>query len=142
MKTSSFYLYSGLGRISIARTMPGQVEVGIKAYRALAPGMWLFDAPYRNDPAAYRSRYFGEVLAPLDPKKVWNDLHTLADGHEPVLLCHEHYPTLKGKDRCHRRLVAEWFRQTLGADVPELMTEPKQKTPAAQLDLLRMLFSA
>jgi hypothetical protein len=134
MKTSCFYLYSGEGRISIARTSPKHVVDGLKYYPALTPGKWLFDAAYK-DYATYRERYFREILAPLDPQKVWGDLHVLADGHEPVLLCHEHYPDHKADDWCHRRMVAEWFEQTLGVSVPEMVIAPKQKVSDNQLNL-------
>jgi len=132
MKTGSFYLYSGPGRVSIARTAPRRVAAGFRIYRALAPGKWLFDTAYM-DYAAYRERYFGEILGPLDAQKVWDDLHALADGHEPVLLCHEHL--LKPDDWCHRRMVAEWFEQALGVAVPEMVTVSKEKS-SAQLDML------
>jgi len=134
MKTSSFYLYSGPGRISIARAAPRRVAAGFKVYRALAPGAWLFDPQYRNDYDAYRERYIREILAPLDPQKVWDDLHALADGHEPVLLCHEHL--LKLGDWCHRRLVAEWLEGTLGVAVPEMAVERKAKASSSQLNLM------
>lgn len=136
MKTSSFYLYSGLGRISIARTAPHRVAAGFKVYRALAPGAWLFDPTYK-DYTTYRERYFREILAPLDPQKVWDDLHALADGHEPVLLCHEHLR--KPGEWCHRRMAAEWFEQALGAVVPETVVEQKPKTDN-QLDLLLPIY--
>lgn len=130
MKTSSFYLYSGPGRISIARASPQRAAAGFKGYRALAPGAWLFDPAYK-DYATYRERYFREILAPLDPQKVWGDLHVLADGHEPVLLCHEHL--FKAGDWCHRRMVAEWLEQALGMTVPEMVIE---REPDRQMDLL------
>ena len=133
MKTSSFYLYSGSGRISIARAVPRQVAAGFKVYRALAPGAWLFDPVYK-DYATYRERYFREILAPLNPRKSWDDLHALACGHEPVLLCHEHLR--KTDDWCHRRLVAEWFEQALGVSVPEMAVAPKTKSINNQLNLL------
>lgn len=46
MKTSCFYLYSGEGRISIARTSPKHVLEGLKYYPSLTPGKWLFDPAY------------------------------------------------------------------------------------------------
>lgn len=131
MKTSSFYLYSGHGRVSIARTAPRRVVAGFKIYRALAPGTWLFDTAYK-DYTTYRELYFHEILAPLDPQKVWNDLHALAGEHEPVLLCHEHL--LKAGDWCHRRMVAEWFEEKLGIEVAEIIIAKKE--PAKQLDML------
>ena len=132
MKTSSFYLYSGSGRISIARTAPRRVTAGFRMYKALVPGAWLFDPAY-EDYDTYRDRYFCEILMPLNPQKVWDELHALADGSEPVLLCHEHLR--KPGEWCHRRLVAEWFEQTLGVEVPELVIEQKTK-PDAQMNFL------
>jgi hypothetical protein len=133
MKTSCFYLYSGEGRIGVARTSPKHVQGGLKYYPALAPGKWLFDNAYK-DYATYRERYFREILAPLDPQKVWDDLHALAGEHEPVLLCHEHYPDHKADDWCHRRMVAEWFEQTLCVAVPE-MELPQHNALKAQASL-------
>ncbi len=131
MKTSSFYLYDGPGRISIARTAPRRVKAGFKLYRPLNPGAWRSEPAYQQH-EAYRERYFREVLGPLDPQRVWDELHRLAGGDEPVLLCHEHL--LKSGDWCHRRLVAEWFAARLDVDVPELQTE-KHRARDAQLPL-------
>lgn len=133
MKTSSFYLYSGEGRISIARTSPKHVLEGLKYYPALTPGKWLFDPAYK-DYAIYRERYFREILTPLNPQVVWDALHALATPHELVLLCHEHYPDHKPDDWCHRRLVAEWFEQALGLPVPE-MELPQHQLLTAQASL-------
>ncbi len=123
MKTSSFYLYSGTGRISIARTAPRRVAAGFKIYRALAPGAWLFEPAYK-DYATYRERYFREILVPLDPQKIWDDFHALTDGYEPILLCHEHLR--KPSEWCHRRMVAEWLEQALGVEVPEMVVQKPQ----------------
>lgn len=133
MKTSCFYLYSGEGRISIARTAPKHVLAGLAYYPALAPGKWLFDPAHKNRDV-YRERYFGEILGPLDPQKVWDELHALAGGNEPVLLCHEHYPAHKPDDWCHRRMIAEWFEQELGVAVPE-MELPQHEALTAQNSL-------
>ena len=133
MKTSSFYLYSGDGRVSIARTAPRRVAAGFRMYRALAPGKWLFDPAYK-DYDVYRERYFSEILGPLDAQKTWDELHALADGHEPVLLCHEHL--LKPGDWCHRRMVAEWFEDKLGVAVSEMAVAPKTKAQDNQMNLL------
>lgn len=132
MKTSSFYLYDGPGRISIARTAPRRVKAGFRIYRALAPGAWRYEEAFQQRDA-YRAKYFAEVLAPLDAGATWNALHALAGGHEPVLLCHEHL--LKPGDWCHRQLVAQWFAQQLGETVAELQTE-KHRARDAQASLL------
>jgi hypothetical protein len=66
-----------------------------------------------------------EILRPLDPRRVWDDLHALVLPHEPVLLCYERQKDLEtGTTYCHRRMVASWFRQELGCDVHELVARP------------------
>jgi hypothetical protein len=75
---------------------------------------------------------YGEILKKLDPKRVYSELVALVAPEEPVLLCWEVPPftapqpipqaalTVIGPAKwCHRRLVAVWFKQTLGTDVPE-----------------------
>ena len=57
----------------------------------------------------YTQRYYKETLSKLNPEKVYNDL----DGK--ILLCHEPSGMF-----CHRRLVARWIKESLGAEVPEL----------------------
>ncbi len=133
MKTSSFYLYHGPGRIAISRTVPKHIS-GFQRYPALAPGKWLFDETFVGD---YAQRYREEILAPLDAQKVWDELHALAGNDEPVLLCHEHLQ--KPGEQCHRRLVAQWFAEKLGVEVAEMPIVPRAKKPDPQLDLLALL---
>lgn len=64
---------------------------------------------------------FREYLKSLNPRKVWNDLHTMVRG-EPILVCWE--PPLKP---CHRRIVAEWLEEVLGVKVGELGYEEYPK---------------
>ena len=66
----------------------------------------------------YRPRY-AAILDRLDPREQWELLHAKAGGAEPVLLCWER-PPLDDRNFCHRRLVAAWFEQHLGVEVPEL----------------------
>jgi len=82
-----------------------------REYKALAPKYWFF-MKYKedHDEVFYTQAYYDEVLSKLDPKTVYNEL-----GEDAVLLCWE----VKGKF-CHRRIVAEWFRMTLGIDVTEV----------------------
>lgn len=110
MRTASFFTYQGKGRVSIARNAPRGFVM--PAYRQLAPGTWFKRTAYDE----YRKLYF-EQLAKLDPQKVVDDLHELAGGHEPVLLCWERLR--KPGEWCHRRMVAEWLEQSLGLAVPE-----------------------
>ena len=75
MQTSSFFLYQGIGRISIARYAPKHI-VGHASYPALAPGKWFKDAENKTYPA-YRDRYYQCILHSLHPQKVWDELHQL-----------------------------------------------------------------
>lgn len=124
MKTSSFFLATGPGRISIARFAPRGIEPGYRTFRALAPGAW-FKTVSRE---RYRELYFGEILGKLDPRVTFDTLVKLAGGAEPTLLCWER-PPFTGANWCHRRLVAEWFRETLGVE----LLEDHDRTPQLSL---------
>jgi hypothetical protein len=124
MKTSSFFTREGAGRISIARFAPRNIEKGYREFRGLAPGGWFKTASKEE----YRALYVAQILAPLDPRATYAQLCALAGDAEPVLLCWER-PPLTETNWCHRRLVAEWFHETLGIVVPEAGT-------AGQLSLL------
>ena len=67
----------------------------------------------------YRDIFFRDILGPLDPQKVADELQRLAGEFEPIMLCFER-PLFDANNWCHRRMVAEWFGDTLGLDVPEL----------------------
>jgi hypothetical protein len=114
MKTSNFFHYTGPGRISIARWAPRNIPKGFKVYKHLAPGPWFnkVTAP------EYRKLFAREVLKPLDPHEVWDELHALVEPHEPVLLCwcrlHEN------REWCHRQLCAEFFHKHLNQEVIEI----------------------
>ena len=58
----------------------------------------------------YVAEYKRDVLAKLDPAKVYEDL-----GPDAVLLCWES----PGKE-CHRLLVAKWLEENLKITIPEL----------------------
>jgi hypothetical protein len=62
--------------------------------------------------------YTDEILAPLDPHRVVNELVELALGRVPALLCYE--ASAPGPDWCHWSLVSLWFHQKLGVEVFEL----------------------
>lgn len=160
MKTSNFWHYpTGENRIVIARAVPQGIEAGYRRYPKLAPGSWFKNPEYKNNQETYRERYFTEILAPLSPVEVWEELHQLADSEEPILLCWEKLsipaathaspagfagqdnPTTPGFARhsskseawCHRRMAAEWFEKSLGITVPEYV--PAEQS-ANQLELL------
>lgn len=114
MKTASFQTYTGPGRVSIARFPPRGTPAGFRIYKPLAPGPWFNSVELPE----YRKLYFAQ-LATLSAEKVLQDLHVMANGAEPVLLCYEKPPFTK-TNWCHRRMAAEWFQQQLGIQVDEM----------------------
>lgn len=129
MKTASFQTYKGPGRVSIARYAPRNTPAGYRQFKALAPGPW-FNSVTREE---YEARFAMEILGPLDPQKTLEDIQKLANGAEPVLLCWEK-PPFTESNWCHRRIVADWFKNRLGVEVPELGYETDAATvvPAQQ----------
>jgi len=99
-----------LRAVAISRTQP-RGWTG-RAYEPLAPTWRLVQAAKSGaiDDDEYTRRYRAEVLSKLDPARVRADL-----GDDAVLLCWERPGAF-----CHRRLVAEWFEETLGVSVPEV----------------------
>jgi hypothetical protein len=130
VKTSSFFKYDGPGRISIARSNPrgGKIR-GYRRYPRLAPEYTML----KMARARYEEIYFGRILAAMDPQQTWDVLHRLAAGDEPVLLCYEDLD-VEGQ-WCHRRMVARWFEQNLGFEVPEMVIVKPEAPPKPQLAL-------
>ena len=114
MLTSSWFtaLPDDHQMIGISRGSPRRQKAGYRRYAALAPGTWFQSV----DTEEYVQRYLTEILAPLDPHKVWNDLHRLAGPKVPVLVCYEQINT---GSWCHRGIVAAWFASTLCVEVAE-----------------------
>ena len=126
IKTASWFtrLPDGHARIGISRGTPRRTPAGYRIYRALAPGPW-FNSVGMDE---YAHRYRTEILAPLDPRAVTDDLLRLGAGLLPVILCYER----AGSGRwCHRALVAEWLSEALGCMVPEIGFEdlPQHEHP-------------
>jgi hypothetical protein len=116
VKLSSFFDYTGPGRISIARYAPRGTPAGFRVYKPLAPGPW-FNKVSKPE---YERLYFAQLQL-LDPVKVSDELHALADGVEPVLLCWERKADIAaGKAWCHRQMVGTWLRQHFHVDVEEV----------------------
>ncbi|UEC43716.1 MAG: hypothetical protein METHAR1v1_1640007 [Methanothrix sp.] len=114
MKTSSFSRSGSHPRaVAISRTRP-KGWTG-RVYEPLAPSWSLLAEALSGeiDEDEYIRRYREEVLASLDPARVYADL-----GEDAVLLCWERAGAF-----CHRRLVAEWFEEELGVLVPEVAEE-------------------
>jgi hypothetical protein len=120
MKTSSWFtpLPPGHAGVGISRGVPAGYE-HLPIYRALAPGSWFKSC---ETPQRYVERYFGDILAKLDPRQVVIDLQRIVGDDEPVLLCWEHPPP--NPKWCHRALVSAWLSDTLGLTVPEAPYSP------------------
>lgn len=115
MKTGSFFTFTGPGRISISRSPPRSASPGYRTFKPLAPGPWFNSVSQ----AQYRKLYAAQLSA-LDPQAVWDKLHALTDGVEPVLLCWEHPDDIAaGRSFCHRHMAAQWLAERLGHQVDE-----------------------
>ena len=109
MKTSYF---AKCGKFANAISIAGKAPSWYtgRQYKKLAP-LYSFFKKYKEDgdEKYYTEQYFKEVLDKLDPQEVFNEL-----GPNAILICYE----APGKF-CHRRLVADWFSEKLGIDIPE-----------------------
>lgn len=117
-------------RIGISRGVPRlAIGKGYRLYRKLAPGPWFNHVPLDE----YRRRYDAEILAPLDPQQVVDDLLRIAGGRIPVLCCFER----PGPGQwCHRAIVSEWFHRELGIHVSELGHESETLHPLRPPEML------
>jgi len=103
-------------RIGISRGQPHRQARGFRVCRKLAPGPWFNSV----GPDEYYHLYRTEILGPLNPRAVADELAEMALGHIPVLLCFER----PGSDQwCHRAMAAEWLAEALGQPVPEFRHE-------------------
>ncbi|HZZ32388.1 MAG TPA: hypothetical protein VFE10_10380 [Phenylobacterium sp.] len=121
MKTGSWTTVGPVrGRIGISLGSPRRQAAGYRLYRPLAPAGDMLRMSYEG----YYPRY-QEILAALDPQKVWDEVHALAgvDGQgrqiEPILLCFE-VPPWSENNWCHRRMAAKYLEGALGVSIPEL----------------------
>ena len=113
MKTSYYSKYrAGAGAVCISTYPPKWIKEKIPEYLKLAP-QFNFRIGYDE----YLVKYSAQ-LAKLNPHQVWEELHQLTKGVEPVLLCYE-APPFNRHNFCHRHMVAEWFENHLGIIVPE-----------------------
>lgn len=117
MKTSYFAKFKNQsGGISISTYPPRWLRGKIPSYPPLAP-QFNFRIPFDEYVVKYE-----EQLSKLDPQKVWDDLHQLANGSEPVLLCYE-APPFDKINFCHRHMAAKWLETKLGVSIPEWSPE-------------------
>jgi len=102
-----------------AHSLPNAISIAVKSpdfytgrvYLPLAP-TWeiLIDYKKNHDIHIYTENYVSEILLPLDPEQVYEEL-----GKYSILLCWE------APDKfCHRRIVAKWLQDSLGVKIPEL----------------------
>jgi hypothetical protein len=134
MKTASWYsrLPDDHLRIGVSRGVPRRMTAGYRVFRKLAPGPWFNSV----GPVEYVQLYRAEILAPLDPRAVADELLAMAAGRVPVLLCFER-PNEGAW--CHRALAAAWLAEALGEVVPEFGFEtlPQAEHPLLPLELRR-----
>ncbi len=108
MQTSYYAGYrNGEGAVAISQGVPAGFRGRI--YNKLAPSLELIRLGKTGQVEEFIRRYKAEVLDNLDAAAVAAEL-----GEDAVLLCWE-----RPGEFCHRRLVAEWFEEKLGAPVPE-----------------------
>jgi hypothetical protein len=121
MKTSYFgYLKHITNPLSISGKAPDWY-VGPQC-RKLAP-KWEFFSAYRAgeiDEDEYTKEFYEQVLKPLSARDMYEFL-TKTYGDDVILLCYE-----KPGEFCHRRIVAGWFEEALGVDVPEYTNTPSK----------------
>jgi hypothetical protein len=98
-------------RIGISRGTP-RGQSGFRMYRRLQPGPGTLKLPDR----VFTKHYIREVLQPLDPRQVVDELVEIADGKIPALLCFEH---THSPAWCHRAIVSAWLQVEIGLDVLE-----------------------
>ena len=113
MKTSCYKCYKGKSNgVGISLSAPSFWNG--PDYPKLAPSSHLLYAIKSGtiDEIEYEKRFRKEVLAKLDPMKVYEDLK------DNVLLCWE-----PAGEFCHRRIVAAWIHENLGVEVPEWKRE-------------------
>ena len=97
---------TGLTPVAISLTVPKSFHG--KRYMSLAPSWDILKLAYEGKKEEFSNRYTAEVLAWLDPLKVYAEL----DGS--ILLTHDDFLPLS-----HRRLVAEWLEKATGNEVKE-----------------------
>lgn len=121
MRTSSFHLYTGPGRIAISRSVPLHTPKGYRVARWLAP-----PREWHHLPRVEFATKYVSMLEVIGAATIWDQLHALAGGAEPHLLCWERLH--RRAEWCHRRMVAEFIERELAVVVPEVGQRPVQET--------------
>ena len=110
--------FANLERVAVPLSISGRAPSGYAGpqFKVLAPklGFYTDYKDGRIDAAGYTAAFHAQVLAPLDPRQIYDRL-TRTYGADVTLLCYEPPGAF-----CHRRLVAAWLEAALGVTVPEL----------------------
>lgn len=77
-----------------------------------------------SDSEEYTKRFKSEVLAKRDPQTFLKMIEAMSQGKDVALCCFE-----KPGDFCHRHIVAEWMKETLGLEVSEYVEKQKIEQP-------------
>lgn len=117
MKTGYFYNLTKneiKGAVSIAVGNPRYVKIELKM-KELAP-TWDLLQDFRNERIDEKEyiRRFDEQLSKLNPLHIMERLEAMANGAEPVIMCH-----CNKESFCHRHLVAQWLERELGVKIEE-----------------------
>lgn len=121
--------------VCIARFPPKNVD--FKTYTPLIPPISLLKRFKEGlcDERMFEKDFMQIVLKPLDPHKVYEELHELLEEpfKDVVLLCYE-----SSNKFCHRHIVREWFNDN-GIVVGEMCIGELKKRPTLKnsLGLLR-----
>ena len=97
------YISMGLFPISVAQYVPKRIlDTGIVEYKKLAPSRAMIDVAKSN--LGEFIDYYNEKLRRMNRDLVIEELMSISEGSDIVLLCYE-----KPEDFCHRHLIAEWL---------------------------------
>jgi len=102
--------YTNLCCVSISLYQPRWLQ-RFPVCRVLAPKPWILKL--KDDPEKYTEEYH-KLLQELDPVEIIRWLESISEGKDVVLLCYE-----KPGQFCHRRLVANWLKETLELEILE-----------------------
>ena len=84
-------------------------------YKALVPNWKLLDSLNKQNIAEeFFISSYREQLSLLDSKKVFNDLNSLSDKDDIILMTNG-----SKKNFCHRHLIAEWLQKELDIEIEE-----------------------
>ena len=93
--------------VAISQGVPGWYKG--QRFLELAPS---WDIVRLADPDTFNQCY-AAILAKLTPGRTYETIEAMVGGGA-ILLCWE-----KPGEFCHRRIVAQWFEDTIGIQVPE-----------------------